>query len=120
MLRQARGNAKAQQPDSARLRLDEDIARLEIFVNETACMQARERRSKRDGNLQDFHQLQRLRKQAIQKLTAWVREHEHRAATLAKELQRLNRPFRSKFVLEAILMFEPPEARRRGMFRGKG
>ncbi len=118
--RQAGGNAEARQPDGAGLRLEQDVGRLEVFVDETARMQARNGPRQRDGNAQELRQLHRWPEQVIQELTTRVREQQHCPPILVQDLQRLNRPFRSEFVLQLVLVLEPRETFRSRMFRGKG
>ena len=124
-LRYAGGDAEAQQPNGAGLLLPENglhenVGGLEILMNEPTRVQTRKRRRKRDGDAQEIRRIQRFRKQAIEELPARVGEHQHGAATLTHDLQRLNGPFRSKFVAQAKLMFELPETLRCRVIRRKG
>ena len=119
LARQAGGDPEARQPEPCRSSIDEHIRRLDVFVDDPPPVQSGERGSERDGEAEERRQGHRLADVAIQELTARVREQEYGPALVAHQRKRPNGPLRIQLVPQRILMFEPLQAPRFGVIRGR-
>ena len=68
-------------------KVHEDVARLDVFVNETPLVKPAERCRKADSEGQEARQLERLPEEPIEGLAAEVIKHEHHSSLMAGALE---------------------------------
>ena len=83
-------------------------------MDKTALVQFAHSHSDADGEAQEAPDLQRRAEQPLQRLEiADVLEHQHRAATIAHDIQRPDRPRSVQLFLQSVFVGEAIEARAR-------
>jgi hypothetical protein len=91
-------------------------------MHESVSMDLAECCRQANGDAQGAGQIKRLPlgslKNPIQRLTARVFEYEDRPPFVTGERQRLGCPSGIDFVCERVFVLQPPETRRRRVFRG--
>ncbi len=87
-------------------------------MNKSSLMHLAERARERDRGAQKYCQFQRSTEQAVERFTARVREHQRQAVVVAGQCDWPRRPGSIQFGSERIFVFEPLEARERGIYRG--
>jgi len=90
----ARGDTEAGQPNPIRLRVDEDVGRLDVLVDELAPVHPGDRR--RDPDRKPKEPPERyvvghepVERHRAERLAFWQLEQQHRSPALSHELQRL-------------------------------
>ena len=89
---QARGDAKARQPDLPSRLVDEHMGRLEVLVEQAPPVELAQRGRQPAGEAQPLRQRQRATQEARQRLAPRVREHQHGPPLMLRERQRLHGP----------------------------
>ena len=120
LARQAGRDAEAGQPDRAGRGVDEDVGRLDIFVDETPLVEPTQRGCQADGNAQKRGDLPGLPQEPRQRLATGVLEQEHRPPPVTHQPQGPSRVGGVQLVPERIGMLQPREAPRRGLCRRGG
>ena len=122
LARQPGRDAKAGEPYVAGV-VDEHVLGLDVFVDQAALVGVAERRCQANGKAQKASQIERLLlvplEDAVERLTARVRENQDRPPFVTRERQRLGRPRGLKFGCERVFVFEPPETLGRRLFCGE-
>ena len=108
--RDAMPNPVSQTPASV---VDEDIGRLDVFMDETLRMDLAERCRQANGDAQsarqvDWSVLIPLKNQ-IQTLTARILKYEDRPPFMASERERLRCPLWIEVSCERVFVLEPPK-----------
>ena len=92
----------------------QNVGRLEVLVDKIALVQLAHRHGDADGETQEAPDLQGGAEQPLERLeTADVLEHQHRAAAIAHDLQRPDRPRSVQLFLQSVFVGEAIEARAR-------
>jgi hypothetical protein len=116
--RQARGAAEAGQAHRAG-RVDQDVAGLEVLVDEVARVQAGQRDGGRVGQRQPFGQGQRLAADGRQRHGAGVGQHQGGAVAGAQQRQRLGRPLGIELGAQRVFVLEAGQAGHARVHRGE-
>ena len=115
---QPRGDAEAGQPDAAAGRVDEDVGRLEVLMDQPPRVQPADGRRERDGKAQEVRHLHRPPEQALERLATGVSQHQHEPALAPEELDRPRRPVAVELGPQRIFMLEALQRAGRGVFPG--
>ena len=109
LARQTRSDAKAYEPYLAGCGVHQDVARLNIFVDEPLCVEPTERNRQADRDPQKLGHFPRLPYEPSQEFTAGIVEQKRQSSVLASKRTRPHRPGGVEFVPEQILVFEALE-----------
>jgi hypothetical protein len=80
----------------------DDVGRLYVLVDKSTPVQAVQRGCDADRNAQELCELQRPLYNPIKWLSAWIREHQGRLASISNKSDRLRRPRRVKFASKLV------------------
>ena len=100
--------------------VDEDVGRLDVFVDEAPLVEPAERGRQADGDAQERRDLPGLPQEPGQRLAAGVLEHERRPPAVTHQPQGPSRPGGVQLVPQRIGVLQPREAPRRGLGRRGG
>ena len=118
--RKARSDAKPGQPHLAGRFVEQDVGRLDVFVDEPALMKLAQGRGNSNGQAQEASNLHGPTVQTVERLAAQIIEHQHGPTGVAHEGERPRRPcpveliFQLVFVREAIEVLRGTGGRRQG------
>src|SRR5258706_10608211 len=115
---QARGNSEAGQPSLAGCDVNQDVGRLDVFVDEAALVDRTESGRNADGDANELRNLPRPSRKPAQQLAAGILEQEHSVPVLAGKLTRLGRPGRIELVAQRVFVPQPLDAPSRWLLRG--
>ena len=83
LTRQTGGHTEAGKPDSIVSNVHKNIRRLQVFMNEASLMHPSEDSRQRNSDAQEFRYLQWLAEQSIERLSAWILQHQRHAVVVA-------------------------------------
>ena len=104
----------------ARRGVREDVGRLDVLVDEAACVQPPECHRQADGNAQKRGDLPGRPQEARQELAAGICAHECRPPLVLDQRQGLGRPGGLQRVPQRIFVRQPLEAPRCGLVHCRG
>src|SRR5258708_22755339 len=117
LARQSRGDLKAHQPDLAGARLDHDIGRFEVLVDEAPTVQLPDCGRKTDRNAQKLSHLHRRSDQLIERLAPGILEDKYGSPPVLRELNRRDSPSRIQLWPQRVLAVQHPDALWPGILR---
>ena len=110
LARKARRNAEPHQPHLAGRVVEQDVGRLDVFMDEPALVKLTQSRGNSAAEAQEAPYLQGPTEQPIDRPTARILEHQHGSIGFAHEVQRPHRPRRVEFVLQFVFVRQAIEA----------
>jgi hypothetical protein len=113
-------DAEAGQPDRAGRDVNENVCRLDVFVDEASLVEPTQRGCQADGNAQERRYLPGLPLEPGHQFAALSLEQECRTSPVTHQLQGPSRPGGVQLVSELIRVLQPREAPRRGLRRRRG
>src|SRR5262245_33624403 len=96
---EARGDAESRQPHLAGRVVEQNVGRLDVFMDEAAPVKLADSRGNSDGEAQEASDLHRHAEQPVNRLTALIFEHQYCLTGVAYEVQWAQRPRPVQFVL---------------------
>src|SRR5262245_61158781 len=119
LARQAGGNAETGEPHFSARPIHQDMARLEVLVDEASLVDLGEGHGDADGEAQERSRLHRAAEEPGERFAPRVLEHQHGAPVLVYELQRPRCPPTIQFVLQSVFVRQAfQSARCRGLGGG--
>src|SRR5215475_6372602 len=102
--RKARGDAEPGQPHLAGRIGEQDVGRLDVFVDEPALMKLAQSRGSSDGQAQEASYFHGLTEQTDERLAAQIIEHKHGPTGAAHEGERSRCPCPVELIFQLVLV----------------
>ena len=90
--------------------VQQDVHRLQVFVDEAALMDLAEGRGDADRELEELQRLHRFAEKPIERLATRILENKHRPIAIVNQSRRPNGPRAVQTVLQSVFMREPIDA----------
>ena len=106
---QAGGNAEAGQPHAAAYRVHQNVGRFDVLVDQPVCVHLGDGVCKRDGDAQEWRDVQWPAEQTVKGLAAGVLEHQPDLVIVAGQCEWARCPGSVEIGFERIFVVEPLE-----------